>query len=40
MKQHNFFLKAKIIDIEARVAWIIVVNKNDCQKFGMVFLKI
>jgi len=35
MKQHNFFLKAKIIDIEARVAWIIVVNKNDCQKFGI-----
>jgi AMP phosphorylase len=30
-----FNLKAKIIDIEARVAWVVVLNKLDCQKYGI-----
>ena len=35
MKTSIFYLKAKIIDIEARVAWIVVLNKLDCQKLGI-----
>jgi len=35
MKKTIFYLKAKIIDIEARVAWIVVLNKLDCQKLGI-----
>lgn len=35
MKKSIFNLKAKIIDIEAKVAWIVVLNKIDCQKLGI-----
>jgi len=35
MKKSVFYLKAKIIDIEAKVAWIVVLNKLDCQKLGI-----
>lgn len=35
MKKPTFFLRAKIIDIEAKVAWIVVLNKTDCQKYGI-----
>ncbi len=35
MKKLNFSLKAKIIDIEARVSWIVIFNKNDCRKLSI-----
>lgn len=35
MKKNNFQLRAKIIDIEARVAWIVLIHQEDCQKLGI-----
>lgn len=35
MKKNNFKLRAKIIDIEARVAWIVLIHQDDCQKLGI-----
>ena len=31
----KFSLKAKVLDIKARVSWIIVVNISDCEKIGI-----
>lgn len=36
MKNGNFFLKTKIVDISARVATgIVLINRKDCYKFGV-----
>ena len=35
MKKSEFSLKAKIIDIAARVSWVVVVNKNDGKRIGI-----
>ncbi|MCD6115052.1 thymidine phosphorylase [bacterium] len=35
MKKNNFQLSAKVIDIEARVAWIVLIHQEDCQKLGI-----
>jgi len=35
MESAKFYLKAKLIDIEARVSWIVVINKDDCQRIGI-----
>ena len=34
-KKSGFSLKSKILDIHARVAWIVVLNIKDCKKFGL-----
>jgi len=35
MEKNNFQLSAKVIDIEARVAWIVLIHQEDCQKLGI-----
>ncbi len=35
MKKNNFQLSAKVIDIEARVAWIVLIHQEDCQNLGI-----
>ena len=35
MKKLDFFLRTKVIDIEARVSWIVVINRDDCKRIGI-----
>ncbi len=35
MKKNNFQFSAKVIDIETRVAWIVLIHQKDCQSLGI-----
>lgn len=35
MKKKGFYLNSKIINIKARVAWIVVLNIKDCERYGV-----
>ncbi len=35
MSPKSFYLRSKIINIKARVAWIVVLNAKDCEKHGI-----